>query len=232
MALGGRPLEFLRVFVLQGRQTSSLRKNTRRGVARRLLFVETRPFRSQEALATIKHVGGLRPNRVFTWAAFAPVVFLRRERLAHVKTRPGRRPPTCFIVASASGERKGRVFTEVLTPMCSRACFLVGGLPPRTCFYVGGLLRPGGSRSCFYVWATAIRPNRGQHRIDFIFASAAAAMRLNCGRPHVKTRVGAVRGRKRRHVKTRTGRTFPSQALPTRIFTIGPAGPQPEPRSF
>ena len=90
--------------------------------------------------------------------------------------------------------------------MCSRACFLVGGLPPRTCFYVGGLLRPGGSRSCFYVWATAIRPNRGQHRIDFIFASAAAAMRLNCGRPHVKTRVGAARSRKRRHVKTRTGR--------------------------
>ena len=91
-------------------------------------------------------------------------------------------------------------------PRCSRACFLVGGLPPRTCFYVSTFSTPSGSHSCFYVWATAIQPHRGRRRSKYKIDAVLPAIRPNCGRPDVKTRAGATGAKKAAHVKTRTGR--------------------------
>ena len=63
--------------------------------------VKTRPFRSPEALATIKHVGGLRPGRVFTCAEQKPRILVWEPKTS------------CF--GSASGSQKPRVFAPLLT---------------------------------------------------------------------------------------------------------------------
>ena len=131
-----------------------------------------------------------RKNTTGAEAAHEPA---RRERLWRTKM-------SCFYVDARS---------KMLPCVPAR-----GRPPPRTCFYVGGLCRPEGLPLVFLRTG-----DRNSAQIGTRGALAARGDRsdpdsdrfvLNRGRPHVKTRVGAVRGRKRRHVKTRPGRRPPT----------------------